>query len=158
MQEQPRPRRARLTLPRHAHPGDDAVHRPLLVGIGEHNRGTLAPKFQRDRNNAIGGRMHDQLADFGRSGERQLADERMARERRACLLAVPGNEVQDAGRQMVVADLRDAAADRAAHPPPPSAPACCLRRSPSQSSACPATTGAFHGTMPPTTPIGSRRV
>ena len=51
--------------------------------------------------------MHDQLADFGRSRERQLAHEGMPRQCGAAFLAVPGQQVDHAPRQVVVAELRD---------------------------------------------------
>ena len=108
VEEQPRPRGARLPLAREAHPRNHAVDRARIVGVREDDRGTLAAELERDRHDAVRRRVHDELADLGRSGERQLADERMPRQRGAAFLAVAGQQVHDAWRQVFVAQLRDA--------------------------------------------------
>src|SRR5262249_16436534 len=58
---------------------DGLIH----VGIGENNVGTLAAKFQTDALE-VGFRrvLHDEVADFGRTGKRDLVDVVVARDRR----------------------------------------------------------------------------
>ena len=158
VQEQARAGGAGLALAGEAHAGDDAVHHPVLVGVGIDDRRALAAQFQRYRHDAFGRGTHDDLADLGRSGERQFADRRMLRQR--------GRRIPRRGRSArsarpaagIPGRLRPSAARRAARPRRPSSPGCCRRTARGRSSARPSRTGAFHGMMAPTTPSGSRRV
>ena len=119
MQEQARAGRARLALAREAHGGDDAVHHPVLVGVGVDDGGAFSAELQRHRHDAVGGRLHDELADLGRAREGELAHARMRGERGAGLLAVAGDDVEHALGQMLVADRPPARARRAGRPRPP---------------------------------------
>jgi hypothetical protein len=65
VQKEPRPRRAGLTLTGKPHSRDHAVNRPVVVGVGKHNRGTLAAQFQGHGDDPVGRSVHDELADFG---------------------------------------------------------------------------------------------
>ena len=100
VQEQARPGRAGLSLTRKPHPGDHTVHRAIVIGIREDDRGALATQLQRDGRDAVRRRVHDELSDFRRPGERQLADQRVVGERGAALLAVARHQVDHARRQM----------------------------------------------------------
>jgi hypothetical protein len=89
--------------------------------------------------------------------ERQFPHNRVLRQRRSTFLSVTGNQIQHAVWQHSGAQPRDvkepercifAAFSTSVFP---AASAIAIFNDPS-------TTGAFQGTMPPTTPIGSRRV
>src|SRR6185436_3165555 len=90
VEKQTRPRRARLPLAREAHPRYHAVDGALVVGVWKDDRRALAAELERDRHDAVRGGVHDEFADLGGSGERQLAHERMPCERGAAFLAIAG--------------------------------------------------------------------
>ena len=69
MEEQSRPRRARLPLAGDTHPRNDAVHRASVVCIRKDDRRALAAELERHRDDAIRRRVHDKLADLGGPGE-----------------------------------------------------------------------------------------
>jgi hypothetical protein len=93
-------RRRRAGLPGVLDPGVDQVRqRRIEVGIGEHDLRALAAELERDRHDVLRGRGLDQPTGADRAGERQMGDARMRRERRAGLLAEPGDDVQRAVRQ-----------------------------------------------------------
>ena len=105
VQKQARARGAALSLAGEAHGGDDAVDRPVLVGVGIDDRRALAAQLERHRHDALGGGAHDDLADLGRAGEAELGDAGMVGEWPAAFLAVAGQHIQHAGRQELPADL-----------------------------------------------------
>ena len=158
VQEQARARGAGLALPGEAHAGDDAVDHPVLVGVGIDDRRALAAELQRHRHDALGGGAHDDLADLGRAGERQLAHQR---------------DAAPAARRIPRRSRSARSARRAAGTPgrpsaisstPSGASSAAFSTSvlPAQSAgaifSAPSSTGAFHGMIAPTTPSGSRRV
>jgi hypothetical protein len=73
-----------------------AADRNIHVGVGEDDGRRFAAEFQRYLLQIAGGRLDDQLADFGRAGECNLVDVRMRRQRRAGGLAKPGQDIDDA--------------------------------------------------------------
>src|SRR5215468_10330391 len=105
MEEQPRAGCAGLALARKAHRRDDAVDDPVLVCVRKDDRWALAAQLERNRDDALSGGLHDELADLGRAGEGQLAHSRMPRQRRAAFLAEPRQHVEYPFRQMLVTDL-----------------------------------------------------
>ena len=98
MREQARTGRAAL-----AHVEEDrarrAADRDIHVGIGKHDRRRLAAKFQRHLLQVAGRRLHDQLADFRRTGERHLVHVGMRRQRCAGGFAEAGDDVHHAWRK-----------------------------------------------------------
>ena len=102
--EEARSRGARLALPGEAHRPDDALDRPVLVRVREHDRGALAAELQRDRHDTPGRLLHDELPDLGGAGERELAHAGMGAKRGAAVVAVAGEDVEHRGRQMLLAD------------------------------------------------------
>ena len=95
MGEQPRARRAALALiveDRARGSGDGE----LEIGVGEDDGRRFAAKLQRDALEIAGRRLDDQLADFGRAGERHLVDVRMFGERRPGRFAIAGDDVHHA--------------------------------------------------------------
>jgi hypothetical protein len=106
MQEQSRSGGAGLTLSREAHRVDDAIDDPVFVGVGIYDRRAFAAKLERHGNDALGRGGHDELADLGRSGERQLPHQGMMCQRLPAFFAVTRQHIEHAGRQDLLADLR----------------------------------------------------
>ena len=69
----------------------------LEVGVGEDELRRLAAEFERHRRDMARGRRLDQRPDCERAGEGEVVDARMARERRAGLLAEARHDVERAG-------------------------------------------------------------
>ena len=136
--------------PQHAGGGE------VEVGVVEHDVRRLAAELERHLLHGARRELHDAPADLGRTGERDLVDERVLRQLFAGAAAGAGDEVDDAGRDVgllrttftistAVSDVKlagfstDAVAgrDRGAIFQP------AMRN------------GKFHGTMPVHTPNGS---
>ena len=66
------------------------------VGVVEDDVRRFAAEFERNFLQIAGGRLQDQLADFGRAGERDFVDIRMRRERGAGRFAVARNDIHHA--------------------------------------------------------------
>ena len=66
------------------------------VGILEDDIGRLAAELERHLLQVASGRLHDELTDFGRAGERDFVHVGVRRERRAGRFTVAGNDVDDA--------------------------------------------------------------
>ena len=75
------------------------LDQPVEVGVGEDQDGVLAAELQHDRDRALGRHRHDRAAGRDRAGEGDAADQRVADQRRARLLAEAGDDVEHAGRQ-----------------------------------------------------------
>ena len=105
VQEHARAGRAALALAGEAHGIDDAVDRPVLVGVGIDDRRALAAEFQRHRHDALCRRAHHDLADLGRASEGELADVGVVEQRSTHFLSVAGQQVENARRQELLADL-----------------------------------------------------
>lgn len=77
---------------------EDAVRRPLRckvkIRVGENDDRRLATQFKADLLNAVCGIFHNELADFGRTGEGDLVHAGMIDNRRANC-AVAGQNVHD---------------------------------------------------------------
>ena len=95
--EQPRAGRAALALVVEDG-GGGAGNGEIEIGIRKHDRGRLAAQLERHALQISGGGLDDQLADFGRTGERHLIHVRMLGKRRARRLAVAGDDVDHAVR------------------------------------------------------------
>ena len=75
--------------------GDGQLH----VGVGVHHVRRLAAQLQRHLLQIAGRGLHDQSADLAGTGEGDLVDVRVGRQRRAGFLAEAGHDVDDAIRQ-----------------------------------------------------------
>src|SRR6185312_6419750 len=69
----------------------------LRIHVRQHDDRRLAAELERDALQGGGGGDVDQLADFGRAGERDLVDTRMCNQRGAGRLAEARQDVDDAG-------------------------------------------------------------
>src|SRR5690606_17647767 len=65
---------------------DEEWQRSLEVGVLEYDLRGFSAELQRYRDDVVGRRMLDQLADTDRAGERNVVDARMRRQRRARFL------------------------------------------------------------------------
>ena len=105
------------------------------------------------------GEPHDLLAGRRLAGEGDLADARVGRDRRAGRAAGPGHDVEDAGRdarlerQLAEPDRRQRRVRRGLQDR-----GVARRPAPARPSSEAISSGKFHGTISPTTPIGSRSV
>ena len=94
--------------------------RGVNFGVLRNDVRGFAAQLERDFLQVAGGGMHDQLADFGGTRERNLVNMRMRGERGAGGFAVAGNDVDDAVRnarflnQFAQAEERRAASARRA--------------------------------------------
>src|SRR5262249_46466256 len=88
-----------LALPGESHRRNNSIDNPILVWVGEDDRGALAAKFERHRHDAVRGSAHNELADLRRAGEGELAYHRVVGERSATFLAEPSQHVEHARRQ-----------------------------------------------------------
>ena len=68
------------------------------VGIVENDEGSVAAELERDFLDGAGALRHEQLADFGRAGERKFADDRIGCEFAADFDGRAGDYVEDAFR------------------------------------------------------------
>ena len=66
------------------------------IGVVKNNVRRFAAQLERDLLQIAGGGLHDELADFGRAGERNFVDIRMGGQRGAGRLAVTSHDVDDA--------------------------------------------------------------
>ena len=83
-----------------------AVDRGLEVGVGEEDVRRLAAELERDLLQRVGRAPHDDLADLGAAGERDLVDVRVRDDRRAGRFADARDDVDDAGRQPRLVEAR----------------------------------------------------
>ncbi len=72
----------------------------IHIGIGEHDVRALAAQFERDALQVrLRRRLHDQMADFGRTGEGDLVDVHVPRDRGAGGRAVARQHIDHAFRE-----------------------------------------------------------
>ncbi|SEK09162.1 hypothetical protein SAMN05216550_117123 [Paraburkholderia tropica] len=76
-----------------------AFDRALRIAVVEHDHGALAAEFERNALQIARALLADDAAHFGRAGERDLVDVRMAHECCARRLALAGDDVEHARRK-----------------------------------------------------------
>ena len=108
--EEPRARAAALAVIEEDGAGG-AGNGGVEIGVVEYDVRRFAAQFERDFFQIAGRRVHDQLADFGRAGERDFVDIWMRGKRGAGCFAVAGDDVDDAVRECPLPEsIRRAAA------------------------------------------------
>ena len=93
-----------------------ADHRPVEVGVGEHDRRRLAAQLERDPLDGAGAGAHHRAAGDGRSGEGDLVDAGVLGQRGAGHLAQAGHHVEDARAACPPPGRSGPARDRSAAP------------------------------------------
>src|SRR5207253_10187888 len=86
---------------------EDSVDGLFVVGVREEDLRTLAAELERYGDDAVGRETEDRLSRIGRTGERDLRNERVDRKWRPDLVAGPGDDVQYASGQVLRADARE---------------------------------------------------
>lgn len=77
------------------------------LGVVEDDVGGLAAELERARNQALGGRFGDAVADFGRTREGELVEARVVKHGLARAGAAAGDDVDDAGGEHLVEELAE---------------------------------------------------
>ena len=84
-----------------------AFDRLVELGVVEDDVGGLAAELERARNQALGGRFGDAVADFGRAREGELVEARVVKHGLARAGAAAGDDVDDAGGEHLVEELAE---------------------------------------------------